>query len=251
MLARINDDDPDNEKYWNQYCNNLNTCIETYDDDTKYKNKYVTYTAFYFEKYHLETYFNTNHQQLLQLGAYRGDLLKKYKEKGWQVMGYEFNDKACKFMVDKNIDCKNINLNACSENPTAKKHALDYQAQLKSNLSQPTHIVAVRILAILKPEAFNLLMFSLIENTKPGSILILIESCLSLTKEQAKEMLGMRELTNENMKKHPVTNHSLPENYIGSFYGPRTDIELLFSTKQRTKDHLAFEEIRVMRKLSV
>lgn len=148
------------------------------------------------------------HNSFLQFGACDGDMLREFnKLPNAKVKGYDYIDSFKRDLEQVGIAFEKIDLEMIDEN----KKELACLSTLKADLAQSSNIIAVRILEYLTQEALELLIFSLINESKPNSVFFIIG----------------------RINKTYFKNLSNNENYIASFFAPRTDIEFVYHTTTR------------------
>jgi hypothetical protein len=172
---------------------------------TRVKNtggKIVTANSFaqvFMRQLNLESYLYNADRSILQFGCSKGYFLGEYKAKGWRVKGYDYSLAAGGCLSLAEIPYRHFNLNTIYKNEDAE--VKDQGAELKSDIASHQNIIAIRIFEYLNPDALKLLLFSIIDHSKPETRFI-------------------------------FASHSIKPGYVPSFFGGRTDFETLFHAKQ-------------------
>ena len=83
-----------------------------------------------------------------------------------KIIGYDFADRAALHLEEKGMQARCVDLNVTT--PDGKKLAC--HDQITQDLAGPCNIFLIRIADQLTPEARKLLIFTLIDNAKPGSV---------------------------------------------------------------------------------
>jgi len=208
------------KQYWEEF--NENDGDVNIRENGKIK-KATSYTHFFFDRFKLDNFLKNQNKRMLQLGVSNGKFLKDYQAKGWDVIGYDYCDSLVGQMNNNNIPFRNINLNSTHNNK------LTYEDKLEADCKTSTHVLAIRILEYLDPKTVPLLVFALMDKAKPDTTYFFVHATSLQNKPE-----------------------KFSENYIASYFGPRTDIKFLFfdalvHNKDKDKDK---DEVLVVRKLS-
>jgi len=139
----------------------------------------------------------------------------------YQVTGYDFI--APKQPQPKNVVRRLVDLNKTMTetilvdgNKTQKNIIkLAYEAQLKTDLANPSHILVIHLLEYLEVPMQCLLLFKLIDIAKPGSIFY-----IQTHSYYDPEDLPTKRIYEETSKLIGTS----PANFYASFFAPRTDI---------------------------
>lgn len=156
----------------------------------------------------LQTHFSSSTQRILQLGVSSGTFLSDSGlAKQRECIGYDHSRAGVAKASSSGITVKLIDLSDINESGN-----LSYLDVLTADLATPADILAIRIFEYLEPQAVILLIFTLINNAKPGSIFYL-ETYSSITSALPEAVC-----------------HQIESGYIASFFGPRTDIKFQHHT---------------------
>jgi hypothetical protein len=140
--------------------------------------------------------------KIIQFGAGIGSFYKGSRANdGKEIISYDFSTVAMQAISSKAVIERKVNLNDIdSQNPSA----LAYHDKLQHDLAEPCALLIIRTAEYLDASALTLLIFSLIDLAKPGSMFYF-------------EILATGEVD------EPCRNE-LPNGYVPSFFAPRTDI---------------------------
>lgn len=159
--------------YWVQYNNNY-----LFNPDATvaiYVNGKIqdspSYTHYFFKTFDLEKYLNKDCQSILALGASTGKFIVDHKKqhKDWEIAAYEWTEFAVTDMKREGINAKKIDLNSINK----IDKTLNYLNELKIDLENPTNIFAFRILEYLDEPTAKLLVLTMLDLAKPGSVLMI------------------------------------------------------------------------------
>jgi hypothetical protein len=157
-----------------------------------------SFAQVFMRQLHLEPYLYEAGCSILQFGCSVGYLLEEYQAKGWRVKGYDYSPAAANRLGLTGIPYRPFNLNTIFSNKDAKVR--DQCAELKSDIASHQNIIAIRIFEYLNQDALKLLIFSIIDYSKPETRFI-------------------------------FASHEIKPGYVPSFFGGRTDFETLFHAK--------------------
>lgn len=202
------------EERWEEYnmdCESTSVLVAKSKDSKAISA--TSYSHAYFEDFELKTHLNTSSKRMIQLGASTGKFLKEYQDAEWTVVGYDYSASSIRQLKNNNIPYEPDDLNARN-----KSGELTYGAKLAEYVAKgATNILLIRILEYLEPSALTLLIYNLMDNAAPGSVFFIAGAI------------------NENPSKpmSPTT-----PNYRASFFGARTDMEIIVLKKVYTTDEL-------------
>lgn len=135
----------------------------------------ASYTHYFFKTFDLEKYMNKEANSILQLGASIGKFLVEQKKWGIEkkqevdVTAYEWSEFAVRNMQQEKINARQIDLNSVDK----INKQLNYLPELQIDLAKPTNIFAFRILEYLDKSTADLLVLTMMDLAKPGSVLMI------------------------------------------------------------------------------
>jgi len=137
---------------------------------------------------------------LLDLGMGEGPLVLPLVDKGWAITGYDKNMKSVAYLERCGVNAKVQDLNV-----------LDYQHLLVSDLQKTTNVVMINVAPFLEQRALAYLLFNLMDHAQPNTVFMFINAYLPKIKsvDACQRLLA------------------LPQNYVTSFFAPRTDMAIL------------------------
>lgn len=150
-----------------------------------------------------------SHKTILDLGIGLG--LQEYhlRQEGYSVFGYENSEKAIIGLETQGIPFRKINLNST----LVKKPELAYRDLLEEDLSEPTNIVTIHSIQYMQPSAIDLLIFDLMTLAQPETTFFFVT-----------RIFPREALVKDHFHFPPVYT----QNYIVSFFGARTDMNIEF-----------------------
>lgn len=178
--------------------------------------------------------FDSSAEGVIQLGISTGNYLTQFCSLSTRrIIGYDYSQVAINHISEKGVTSRLVNLNETDINNDKR---LGYHDLLEADLYVSRAVLIIRTLEYLNPEAVKLLIFSLLDFSKPGTKFYL-EIFTANSKDAAKQS-SMREF-----------HHNLQPGYIPSFFAPRTDIKFLSHTvdKNEEKDKCSGDDTTVER----
>lgn len=177
-------------------------------------------TSMFFQHFatHRLAFLSSSHR-VLQFGISTGKfLIDNRSPQQKEIIGYDYSPSAIKHVEKNGIQGREIDLNDIDD---IDDNRLAYHSTLQEDLSVPSHILIIRTLEYLNPEAMKLFIFSLI----------------SLAKRDSKFYIEIYNPENQTLESNNIEfgHHILP-GYVPSFFAPRTDIEFLDRTTEYIKD---------------
>lgn len=173
---------------------------------------------------------------VIQLGISTANYLTRYCSLSTRcIFGYDYSPVAIDHVSKKGVSGRLVNLNRINRNNDKQ---LDYHDVLKADLAASRAVLIIRTLEYLNPEAVKLLIFTLLDLSKPDTkfyLEIFTVNCKDTVKESS-----MREF-----------HHNLEPGYIPSFFAPRTDIKFLshsVSNDEHSEDDAIVERV-ILQKL--
>ncbi len=146
-----------------------------------------------------------NHR-MIDIGCSTGKQHVTSVKAGIDVIGYDNNQLALISMQEYGVKGRDVNLNECD------KDKLHYEKQLINDLNVPCDIFLVEIAEFMNTDALILLMYTLIDNAKPGSI-----------------FYYKGKTFHPDSPVRPVGGfQKRRDGYIPSFFGARTDFETVY-----------------------
>lgn len=165
--------------------------------------------------------FLSSTKRIIQLGISTGDFLQEIASDNStrKIIGYDISSTAIDYITSKGLQGRLVDLNEIN---TTKK-CLAYQSALENDLSLSADILAVRILEYLDPGALILLLFALINLSKPNTMFY----------------FDIFSAKFDDLTQFQFTNNYqyLKENYVASFFAPRTDMQFVYHTINKNEEN--------------
>jgi hypothetical protein len=147
-----------------------------------------------------------SYKNIIQLGISDAAYLTKLNLSSI-IIGYDFSTKAVEHNKKKGVLTRHVDLNSIE----ISNNTLAYADLLQSDLDSSNVVLMVRILEYLEAEALQLLIFFLINYSKPGTSFFI-------------------EIFSKDDEENFIHNN-LKVGYVASFFAPRTDMEFNYHKK--------------------
>jgi 16S rRNA A1518/A1519 N6-dimethyltransferase RsmA/KsgA/DIM1 with predicted DNA glycosylase/AP lyase activity len=150
--------------------------------------------------------FNEEDKNLLDLGIGEGYLVLPLLPKGWNLTGYEHSSQSLQYLnthfnpeiANGTLTVKDRNLNQMDD-------------ELIADIQRCRNITMINVAPFLEDAALTKLLFTLIDEAQSGTVFLFICAFMPRMKnlEQSRKF------------------HALPQNFVASFFAPRTNMEFL------------------------